>query len=135
MLKHLGIFFTYKDSEQLQKNCYDKLKDIRLQTRLWRCRGLSLFGKVTIIKSFLLPKMLYVLLVVPVLQDFIKQLNTIIYNFLWNGPDKIAQSAGINDTGFGGVNPDRLRDLNSIFKISVAWKAFFERFYTMESLH
>ena len=59
-VKALGIFFTYKESEQLQKNCYDKLKDIRLQTRLWRCRGLSLFGKVTIIESFLLPKMLYV---------------------------------------------------------------------------
>ena len=100
----LGIFFTYKESEQLQKNCYDKLKDIRLQTRLWRCRGLSLFGKVTIIKSFLLPKILYVLLVVPALQDFIKQLNTIIYNFLWNGADKIARSAAINDIGFGGVN-------------------------------
>ena len=88
----------------MQKNCYDKLKDIRLQIRLWRCRGLSLFGKVTIIKSFLLPKMLYVFSIVPALQDFIKQLNTIIYNFLWNGPDKIARSAAITDIEFGGVN-------------------------------
>jgi len=76
-VKALGIVFTYKESEQLQKNFYDKLKDIRLQTRLWRCRGLSLFGKVTIIKSFLLPKMLYVFSVLPASQDFIKQFNTI----------------------------------------------------------
>ena len=27
------------------------MKDIRLQTRLWSCRGLSLYGKITIIKS------------------------------------------------------------------------------------
>ena len=67
-VKALGIVsVTYKESEQLQKNFYDKLQDIRLQTRLWRsltvslrCRGLSLFGKVTIIKSFLLSKILYV---------------------------------------------------------------------------
>ena len=54
--KHLGIgesiVFTYNEMERLQKIFYDKLKDIRLQIRLWRCRGLSLLGKITIIKSF-----------------------------------------------------------------------------------
>ena len=70
--------------------------------------------------------MFYVFSVLPASQDFIKQLNTIIYNFLWNGPDKIARSAAINDIGFGGVNLIyRLSNLNSITKISVAWKAFF----------
>ena len=42
--------------------------------------------------------------IVPALQDFIKQLNTVIYNFLWNGPDKIARAAAITDIEFGGVN-------------------------------
>ena len=60
-VKALGIVFTYNDTDQLQKNFYhDKLKDIRTQIRLWNCRSLSLFGKVTVIKSLLLPKMLYV---------------------------------------------------------------------------
>ena len=53
-VKALGIVFTYIEIERLQENFYDKLKDIRLQIRLWRCRGLSLLGKITIIKSFLL---------------------------------------------------------------------------------
>ena len=59
-VKALGIVFTYNTTVQLQTNFYDKLKEIRTQTRLWSCRGLSLFGKITIIKSFLLPKMLYI---------------------------------------------------------------------------
>ena len=79
---------------------YDKLKDIQLQIRLWRCRGLSLLGKITIIKSFLLSKMTHVFSVLPTLEEFIKQLNTIIYNFLWNGPDKIARLAVGNDIKF-----------------------------------
>ena len=58
-IKALGIVFTYNELESLQKNFYDKLKHIRMQTKLWSCRGLSLCGKVTIIKSLLLPKMLY----------------------------------------------------------------------------
>ena len=80
-VKALGIVFTYNEIERLQKNFYDKLKDIRLQIRLWRCRGLSLLGKITLIKSFLLSKMTYVFSVLPTPEEFIKQLNTIIYNF------------------------------------------------------
>ena len=38
-VKALGIVFTYNEIERLQENFYYKLKDIRLQIRLWRCRG------------------------------------------------------------------------------------------------
>ena len=47
-VKALGIVFTYNTTVQLQTNFYDKLKDIRTQTRLWSRRGLSLLGKITI---------------------------------------------------------------------------------------
>ena len=103
----------------MQKNFYDKLKDIRLQTRLWSCRGLSLYGKITIIKSLLLPKMLYVFSILPTSGDFIKQLNTIIFKFLWKGPDKIARQAAINDLEFGGLN---ITDIETLIKASrLAW--------------
>jgi len=74
---------------------------------------LSLFGKFTIIKSFLLPKMLYIFSVPPTPEAFIKQLNTIIYNFLLKGPDKVARPAGINDLKYGGLN---LMDLETSIK-------------------
>ena len=69
-VKALGIVFTYNDTDQLQKNFYDKLKDVRTQIRLWNCRGLSLFGKVTVIKSLLFPKMLYVFSVLTTPEDW-----------------------------------------------------------------
>ena len=119
----------------MQKQFYDKLKDIRLQTRLWSCRGLSLYGKITIIKSLLLPKMLYVFSILPTSGDFIKQLNTIIYNFLWKGPDKIARQAAINDLEFVGLNvtdietlikATRLAWIGKLFSNgSLPWKAYF----------
>ena len=102
-----------------RKIFYDKLKDIRLQIRLWRCRGLSLFGKITIIESFLISKMTYVFSVLPTPQEL--QLNTIIYNFLWNGPDKIARLAVVNDIKFGGL---QLTDIEtSIISLRLAWLA------------
>ena len=95
--------------------------------RLWSCRGLSLFGKITFIKSFLLPKMLYIFSVLPTPEAFIKQLNTIIYNFLWKGPNKVTLRAVINDFKYGGLN---LMDLET--EISLAQQAFCRTFISVE---
>ena len=118
-VKALGIFFSYDANIQLQTNFYDKLKDIRTQIRLSSCRDLSLYGKITIIKSFLLPKMLYTFSVLPTPEAFIKQLNTIIYNFLWKGPDKMVRLAVINNIEYGGL---KLADMEtSIKSLRLAW--------------
>ena len=106
-VKALGIVLPYNDTDQLQKIFYDKLKDIRIQIRLWNCRGLSLFGKVTVIKSLLLPKMLCVFSVLTTPEEFIKQSNTIICNFLWKGTDKIARLSAVNDLKYAGTSQKR----------------------------
>ena len=97
-------------------------------------RGNSFYTQVTIIKSLLLPKMLYVFSVLTTPGEFIKQLNTIIYNFLWKGTDKIARKAAVNDLKYGGLNlidletyvkSSRLAWLNRIFSGgSSPWKAY-----------
>ena len=58
-VKALGVHSNYNNKESLQKNFYNKLRGIKSQICLWSWRGLSLFAKVTIINSFLLPKVLY----------------------------------------------------------------------------
>ena len=59
--------------------------------------------------------MLYVFLVFPASQDFVKQRNTIICNSLWNGPDIIARSAAINDNyRIWRGKPYRLSDLSDL---------------------
>ena len=71
--------------------------------------------------------MLYIFSVLPTPEAFIKQLNTIIYNFLWKGPDKVARPAVINDLKYGGL---RLMDLEtSIKSLRLAWlgRLFVER--------
>ena len=52
-IKALRIVFTCNDTDQLQKNFYGKLIDIRIQIRIWNCRGLSLLAKLkTMIGQF-----------------------------------------------------------------------------------
>ena len=127
-VKALGVHFSYNNGESVQKNFYDKLTGMKSQIRLWSWRGLSLLGKVTIIKSLLLPKVLYVLSILPSPSEFIKALQTIIYSFLWNGPDKIARTAVINDFEYGGL---KVTDLTtSIMSLRLSW---IERFFSDNS--
>ena len=118
-VKALGVHFSYNNEESVQNNFYDKLTGIKFQIRLWSWRGLSLFGKFTIIKSLLLPRVFYISPILPSSSEFIKAFQTIIYNFLWKGPDKIARTAIINDFEFGGL---KLTDLTtSIMSLRLSW--------------
>ena len=58
-VKALGMYYTYDNKESDQKNFFDKLASVKKEINLWKWRGLSLYGKVTIIKNFLLSKCLY----------------------------------------------------------------------------
>jgi hypothetical protein len=52
---------------------------------------LTLFGKVTIIKSVIVPQLTYLLSVLPNPgQNYLKNIDSLIFNFLWdNKPPKI----------------------------------------------
>jgi len=63
-VKALGVHFSYNE-ESVQKNFYHKLKGIKSRIRFWSWRGLSLFGKVTLYKSLVLPKVLYIASILP----------------------------------------------------------------------
>ena len=59
-VKNLGVYFSYRNEEVTAQNFEERLNKIQKTINLWSMRGLSLFGKVTIIKTFLIPKLLYV---------------------------------------------------------------------------
>ena len=118
-VKALGVHFSYDREVSFQKNFYDKITEIKKQIHQWSWRGLSLFGKVSVIKSLLLPKLVYKFSILSPSSDFISLIQTIIYKFLGKGPDKIARRAAINSSDYGGLN---ITDLEtSIKSLRLAW--------------
>ena len=79
---------------------FKSIKDT-LNMRKWR--GLTLLGRIQIIKSFVIPKILSKAAVIAVTDDFIKEINSLIYSFIWKGNDKIKRAALINDIENGGL--------------------------------
>ena len=87
-IKALGVYYSYDPALLREKNFIENLDKIKKLLNLWSCRGLSLYGKVTVIKSLVIPKFVYICSLLPVADEFVKELNRLVYKFLWNGPDK-----------------------------------------------
>ena len=75
------------------KNCYTKknfienLDSVKKLINIWSARGLSLYGKVTIIKSLIVPKFVYVSSLLTTTMGVIQEPNRLIFKFLWKGVD------------------------------------------------
>ena len=73
----------------IKKNFIEKLDSIKKLINIWSSRGLSIYGKVTVMKPLLIPKFVYVssLLLTP--KELVKDLNRLLIKFLWKGTDKV----------------------------------------------
>ena len=96
-IKALGVYYSYDAKLLLEKNFIAKLDTIKKLINIWSYRGLSLYGKVTIIKSLIMPKLVYVSSLLPTPKEVIKQLNQLLFKFLWKGIDKVTRLSAINE--------------------------------------
>ena len=71
----LGIFCTYDLKLLHEENFLENLDDIKKLLNIWYSRGLSLCGKVTVIKSLVVPKVVYVSSLMSIPKDIIMELN------------------------------------------------------------
>lgn len=78
-----------------------------------RQRGLSILSRLQIIKSIFLGSLQYKLGIVPLNKSHEKELNKIIYNFLWKGVDQISRSKAEEHLQNGGINLERLSTRSS----------------------
>ena len=116
---NLGIHFSCNQQVLSSQNFQEKLDKIQKLINLWNMRGLSLFGRVTIVKTFLIPKLLYVSSIIETPTDVIKRMERMIFQFLWKGPDKVTRLSVINSVENGGLN---LTDLETQIKsIRLSW--------------
>ena len=104
--KTLGIHFSLNTKQLYDLNHMIKLKSIENTLNCWRARNLSLVGKICVIKTLLLPQLLYVfsVLCIKVPKKFFRQLNTILFKFIWSGgSDRVKRQLMCNDYSFGGL--------------------------------
>ena len=117
--KVLGIDFSLDLNCITDVNFTKKIKEAKAILKSWQHRKLTLLGKITVIKTLALSKLIHLLTSLPNLpQAKINDLNSLFYNFIWNGKsDKIKWSTLIGDIYQGGLKMIDLQSFNIYLKV------------------
>ena len=113
--------FTTKKSNIFQVNLEPKIMNFENCLKQWHHRKLTLKGKITVIKNYALPKLIYVLSSLPnPPQQTIKRIEKLMYNFLWDGkPEKIKRDILTENYYKGGL---KMIDINMFIKsLKISW--------------
>ena len=114
---------------QYNINCLEKITDLNLEQKIfdmeklisvWRCRNLTLIGKITIIKTLLISKIIHILLSLPKPSEaYFNKIENIFFKFLWQDkPPKFKISILENSTANGGLQFPDIRKIDLIMKAS-----------------
>ena len=90
-LHTLGVTINGTEVDHYILNYKKRLKNLKNLLATWKCRKLSIKGKITVINTLAIPPLLYLANVIHVPPQVISEVKEIITNFLWDGkPPKIA---------------------------------------------
>ena len=110
----LGVHFDYDELSRKKANFEAILKSIKRTLSMWNWRGLTLIGRIQIVKSFATTKFMSKASLIYVSNDLIQAANKELFNFIWKGKDKIKRFALINDCiEYGGL---KMMDLESMIR-------------------
>ena len=117
----LGMIFSNRPEENVDLNLNPKLSDFINCLKRWQHRKLSLMGKITVVKTFALPKLIYPLTVLQnPSEEQITLIKKKIFEFIWDKkPDKIKRKLLTQDYEKGGL---KLLDFDSfLLAIKASW--------------
>ena len=100
----LGITFTADLQNLDDLNFQTKILAIEKEINQWSKRNLTPLGRITVVKTLLLPKLTHILISLPKPNDrLIKTLETSFFRYIWCGKkDKIKRSTMVQDYKNGG---------------------------------
>ena len=134
----LGIKYDVDLNNMLSLNYENAKVNILKTISTWKKRYLTPFGKITIIKTLLLSKLNHLFLTLPSpSQKFFKEINSILYKYIWNDkPDKIKRNLINQSYNNGGLKMVNLEKFIKSLKVTwmrrllsnqeTPWKNLFE---------
>ena len=116
----LGIHFSYNEEIGLKKNFENKLSSVTTLLNLWFPRNLTLRGRIIILKTVALSKLIYNTSMLTPPDRFVKRVNQSIAQFFWRKKvPKIKQTTMIGSKEKGGLDMPDFDAINSALK--AAW--------------
>lgn len=118
-IKILGVYHSYDSLAADEHNFATKISKAKRILNLWKMRNLTLFGRIQIIKTFIISQFLYVTSAIPIPERYSKEINTMIWKFIWdNGVERISRKVMTKPVDKGGLNAPDFRLMVQASKIS-----------------
>ena len=78
---------------------------------------------MTVIKSLIIPKFVYILSLLSAPKEIVQELNRILFKFLWKGTDEVTRLSTINEYENGGLKMIDLESMiTTVFVDTRLWK-------------
>ena len=114
----LGVLFSTSEINESSINFREKIEKMKKIMSSWSARNLTLLGKIALLKSLVVSQIVYLLSSLPSPPGVIKEINCLLYDFLWDSKgDKIKRTETINEYNKGGLKMIDLQSFNASLKI------------------
>ena len=81
-----------------------KIRNLEKMLKIWKRRNLTLHGRINIVKTLGLSKLIYSASVLAVPEHFIEKINKLTFNFIWAGkPPNIIRNTIVGEQEDGGL--------------------------------
>ena len=119
----LGITFCTDLRQMVSENYNSKIQSIKSILNSYKKRNISILGKVTVLKTIIVPKLIYLLKVLPSPSlEFFAEMESCFKNFIWEEKKpKIIMAQLEKDIEQGGLRLPNLRMLDKALKLT--WTA------------
>ena len=102
--KALGVWYSINNKETQDLNFNERLHTIKTLLNIWKSRKLSYKGRITIIRTLILPQVQFLFSMIEVTDKILAFLEKIFFEFLWeNKPSKIKRNTIIAPVEHGGL--------------------------------
>ena len=115
----LGVHFAYERDEVLQRNFWDKLISLKKLLNIWSQRDISVYGRINLVKSLALSKLVFICSVMETPKLFVDEVNKIVLDFIGNHkPPKIKYTTLIKTKQEGGLDMKDFTLFNKALKLN-----------------
>ena len=103
--KTLGVWFCLDELQMVQLNLEGRIEEIRNTLNVWCGRNMTIFGKVMVLKTLVLSKIINICSVIHVPDTFITEVDALFFEFLWGKGKraKVRRQIATNDKNLGGI--------------------------------
>jgi hypothetical protein len=119
-IKVLGIWISNTLIDCVESNYMETIYEARKLFQIWSKRNITPLGRIAILKSLILSKLIQLWLLLPrPPENLLNELQKMCYNFVWNNkPDKICRKTAIKTIKNGGLGIPDLRKFISALKLT-----------------